>query len=389
MAGCLARLHCPLSAPIYFMKPDHCSFSALYCVKSVGRFLYWSCFITVIVSCSVKLPPKFSEKTLPEVNYVVNNSCDYTLHMQNRQAVSSVLLRSAEGKTHVLPLRGDSVLRLKNQMARPAFMILTGDDTLTVLNRRLDFGKMVNFRDLGGLKTTEGRTVKWGKIFRSDNLSTLKTREFERFNDLNIKTVYDLRTDHEIKGKEDHLPTGVQYVHSPTVKDNEGQIAQLRARVIKGEISEEQATYQTIGFYHDAAAVNMGSLTGIIQQIINSDEPVLYHCSAGKDRTGIVSALILSILRVDRAMIMKEYLMSNYYRRAKTEKMMGKARLARIIKPKLDLKAIRVFMTVDERFLNAFFEVIDNEYGGMDKFIRNQLGIDDDARKQIIEKLTY
>jgi protein-tyrosine phosphatase len=86
---------------------------------------------------------------------------------------------------------------------------------------------------------------------------------------------------------------------------------------------------------------------------------------------------------------MKEYLMSNYYRRAKTEKMMGKARLARIIKPKLDLKAIRVFMTVDERFLNAFFEVIDNEYGGMDKFIRNQLGIDDDARKQIIEKLTY
>ena len=159
--------------------------------------------------------------------------------------------------------------------------------------------------------------------------------------------------------------------------------------MINGEITDKQATEQTVKFYEDAVTVNVKSLSEIIRQITDSNEPVLYHCSAGKDRTGIVSALILSILKVDRKTIIDEYMLSNYYRKAKTEKMLGKAKLAKIIKPKMDLKAIEVFMTVDEKFINATFNAIDKEYGGIDKFIQNQLGIDQQARKQIVARLTY
>jgi protein-tyrosine phosphatase len=256
-------------------------------------------------------------------------------------------------------------------------------------SRHIDFDRIVNFRDIGGLKTRDGKTVKWGRIYRSDNLSELKSKEFDEFEKMHIKTVYDLRTDHEIASKEDHLPPDVKYLHTPTVLDNEGEIAKLRAKVIGGEISEKQAAEQTVKFYEDAVTVNVGSMRDIIQQITASDEPVLYHCSAGKDRTGIVSALILSILNVDRETIVNEYLMSNYYRKAKTEKMLGKARLAKIIKPKMDLKAIEVFMTVDKSFIEATFNSIDKEYGGIDLFIQNQLGIDREKRAEIVRRFTY
>jgi protein-tyrosine phosphatase len=344
----------------------------------------------LIFSCTAKLSPESTRKTLIEPVYVENSGKKYTLHLSNPEAISEVqFYTNPESKTKLPRKLSDSVFTFKNPPSRLYVDLVAGKETVLVTNRQFDFEKIVNFRDLGGIKTMDGRTVKWGKIFRSDNLSKLKTSEFEKFNDLNIKSVVDLRTDHEIKGKEDHLPPGVKYAHSPTVKDNEGELALLRKKVINGEISEQQAIDKTIGFYHDAVTVNLASLPGIIGQIAASSDPVLYHCSAGKDRTGIVSALILSILNVDRETIMQEYLMSNYYRKRKTEKMLGKAKLGKIIKPKLDLKAIEVFMSVDKAFLNAFFEVVDKEYGGTDAFIQNQLGIGKEERQRIISRLTY
>ncbi|MCE7040267.1 tyrosine-protein phosphatase [Dyadobacter sp. CY312] len=359
-------------------------------IDSNRGIVYVGILAFLISSCSAKLSPESTKKTLREPVYVENSGKQYTLHVSNPKAVSEIqFYTNPQSKIKLPRSLSDSVFTFKNPPSRLYVDLLSGNDTLLVTNRQVDFKKIVNFRDLGGIKTMDGRTVKWGKIFRSDNLSKLKTSEFEKFNNLNIKSVIDLRTDHEIKGKEDHLPLGVKYAHMPTVKDNEGEIALLRKKVINGEISEQQAIDKTVGFYHDAGTVNLSSLPGIIGQITTSPDAVLYHCSAGKDRTGIVSALILSILNVDRATIMQEYLMSNYYRRQKTEKLLGKAKLGRIIKPKLDLKAIEVFMSVDKAFLNAFFEVVDKEYGGTDTFVQNQLGIGKEERQRIISRLTY
>jgi protein-tyrosine phosphatase len=273
---------------------------------------------------------------------------------------------------------------------KSAYANLSKEGDASLLEKRhLEFEGTVNFRDLGGVKTTEGRTVKLGKIYRSDHLAGLETREFDKFNALQIGTVYDLRTNHEIKNKEDHLPQHVKYLHTPTVEDNEGEIVKLRDKVINGEISEKQAVEETVRFYEDAVTVHAGSLKTIIQDITASEEPVLYHCSAGKDRTGIVSALILSILRVDRQTIVNEYMLSNYYRKDKAEKTLGKAKLGKIIKRKMDLKAVEVFTTVDESFINATFNAIDKTYGGIEPFIQNQLGIDPATRQRLIDKLTY
>lgn len=354
-------------------------------------FVSISGFVFLLGSCTVKLSDQYYQKSLRENNYVENKGSDYKFHLTDKPDDAKVLVSESAGLPPLpVPAAGkDEVIELDNRKSRPYFEVVSGGDTSIISNRRVDFKKAVNFRDIGGLKTMDEKTVRWGKVFRSDNLSKIKSREFDKFNDLHIKTVYDLRTNHEIEGKEDHLPAGVQYVHAPTVADNEGQIAQLRAKVIGGQINEEEARAQTLSFYKETVTVNLASLKPTLLRIVNSNEPVLYHCSAGKDRTGVVSALFLSILRVDRETIVKEYLMSNYYRRVKTEKLLGKAKLAKVIKPKMDLKAIEVFMTVDESYIRAVFDVIDKEYGGIDKFIQNQLGIDDASREGIVKRFAY
>ncbi len=267
-------------------------------------------------------------------------------------------------------------------------LLVHGGDSAAIAQRYLGLENTVNFRDLGGLKTKDGKTVRKGLIYRSDNLSKLESKQFGQFNALRIASVYDLRTDHEIEGKEDHLPAVVHYRHTPVVEDNAGEIKGLKKRVLNGEITEQQAKDMTARFYADAVTVHVGAVKAILNDITASDQPVLYHCSAGKDRTGIVSALILSILNVDRQLIVDDYMLSNYYRRNRAEKTLGKAKLGRIIKPKLNMDAVEVLSTVDERFIRATFNAIDSTYGGIDPFIENQLGIDRATRLKLVAKFT-
>lgn len=267
-------------------------------------------------------------------------------------------------------------------------LLVHGGDSAAVAQRYLGLENTVNFRDLGGLKTKDGKTVRKGLIYRSDNLSKLESKQFGQFNALRIASVYDLRTDHEIEGKEDHLPSNVRYRHTPVVEDNAGEIKGLKKRVLNGEITGQQAKDMTARFYADAVTVHVEAVKAILNDITASDQPVLYHCSAGKDRTGIVSALILSILNVDRQLIVDDYMLSNYYRRNRAERTLGKAKLGRIIKPKLNMDAIEVLSTVDERFIQATFNAIDSTYGGIDPFIENQLGIDHATRLKLVAKFT-
>lgn len=348
------------------------------------RFFFYIIGLSLAASCSPKLPEHFYTKSLQEDNYIENHKNKYTLHSNDDAArfetytLQDTLKKGVSSKEPVI----------KNKH-RPYITMIAGRDTTTLANRHIYFKKVVNFRDVGGLKTTQGKTVKWGKIYRSDNLSQLRASEFDKFNDLRIKTVFDLRTPQEIEGKEDNLPDNVTYVHAPSVLDHGDLLSGMRSKVLNGEVSNEQSAQYMADFYRSIVADNIPALKQLLQTLLSSDEPVLYHCSAGKDRTGITTALILSILKVDRQTIINEYLLSDYYRREKVEKMLTKAKIATVIKPHLGVCVIQNFMSVDERYLNEAFTYIDSNYGGMDAFIKNQLGISDTQREQIIEKLTY
>ncbi len=329
-----------------------------------------------MVSCSTQLPDRFYKPSLKEAAYVENYKDTYTVHLPDKE-------NPGEGDNP------DNVIVEKNAEARPLYTVYVGIDTLLISNRHIYFKNAVNFRDIGGIRTKDGNYVKWGKIFRSDNLSQLKNREFKKFNNLNIQTVYDLRTSGEVDGKEDNLPDNVKYVHAPLVKDSADVLKKIKGRVIKGAITEQQSLQFMNNLYGSIVDDNIPALRNMIHNVVKSESPVLYHCSAGKDRTGIITALVLSILNVDRDIIINEYLLSDYYRREKLEGILKLAKAAKVVRPKIDIGAIQNFMDVDEQFINTAFNIIDTKYGGIDSYIRNQLQITDEQRKMIIKKFTY
>lgn len=341
----------------------------------------------ILLSCGVKLPAYFREKALAEQIYVENRKDDYLLHTGKTSAFSKIRIQGEKEETDLKTQ--NNVVSVADRKDRPYFYFIQNQDTLIVANRQIYFKDVINFRDIGGLKTKAGRTIKWGKIFRSDNLSEMKTREFDKLNNLHIGTIFDLRTAGEIKGKEDHLPGNIAYVHAPTIQDNAELLTQLRHKVLNGTLSEAQSMDLTLQLYRDNVSKNLPQLRQLVNQILDSEEPVLYHCSAGKDRTGILTALILSILNVDREIILNEYMLSNHYRSAKIEKMLGQAKLLKVVKPHLNLAVIQNFMQVDKQYLNASFDLIDQQYGNIDGFIHDALGINEQKRSMIIQKLTY
>ena len=353
------------------------------------RLLHLLLFSVLAASCSTTLPDHFYKKSLNESNYVTNYKSDYVLHINNASTVIVNKQDASNPARFDVKIRSsDSLVTLKQQANRPLFTVITSNDTTLITNRHIYFKKEVNFRDIGGLKTTDGKQVKWGMIFRSDNLSKLRRNEFAKFKSLGIQTVIDLRTITEIKGNEDNLPTDVKYMHLSTVADGGDLIATMRKKVLNGEISEAEAQQLMLNLYYDIID-NKEALRKTILEVLNSNAPIVYHCSAGKDRTGVITALILSILNVDRDTIIKEYLLSNYYRRIKLEKIEAKVKLAKIIKPGLNTKVVETFMSVDDQYINAVFNSIDVKYGGIDAFIKNELNISDAQRAYFIKKFTY
>ncbi|MFM2325993.1 MAG: hypothetical protein RIR31_195, partial [Bacteroidota bacterium] len=116
----------------------------------------------------------------------------------------------------------------------------------------------------------------------------------------------------------------------------------------------------------------------------NSDSAVLFHCTAGKDRTGICTALILYALNVDENIIMQDYLASNYYRQADNERM--KKMLVDTYHMKEEV--VEGMMSVKESYLQSTFDAIKNKYGSINNFLKTEMGLTPKKHKMLKKKFT-
>ncbi|MGE8537316.1 tyrosine-protein phosphatase [Chryseobacterium sp. D764] len=249
--------------------------------------------------------------------------------------------------------------------------------------------KVTNFRTVGNIKNVDGRTLKEGKFYRSAHLHKLKKKSFDDFEKLGIKEIIDLRNSKEIAEKPDWLPSGIVYKKYSAFEDEGDQLAQARKLVLKGKVNASDADKRMIDFYREYVTENPETIKKIITEILESEDPVLYHCTAGKDRTGITTALILTILRFDKETIYNEYLLSNNYRKEMVEKRLRLANRLHFIYPKMDLQVLENLSWVEKRYLDAAFGEIDKKYGSIDVYIQQVLGISDAKRTEYIQKFTY
>lgn len=253
----------------------------------------------------------------------------------------------------------------------------------------MNIEKVYNFRSVGNIKNTEGRTLKEGKLYRSGHLSKLENRYFETLENLGIKEIIDLRNSEEIARKPDHIPDRLIYRNESAFEDEGDQLDQARKLVLKGKVSGADAEKRMLDFYRNYVTEHPEVIRKIVTEILESDTPVLYHCTAGKDRTGVITALILTVLRFDKETIVNDYLLSNNYR----EKLVGqRLRLAgnlHFIYPKLDIRVLEKLSWVEKAYLEAAFNEISKKYGSTDRYIQEVLGISEGKREEYIRKFTY
>jgi protein-tyrosine phosphatase len=227
--------------------------------------------------------------------------------------------------------------------------------------RHFNLAGASNFRDLGGYPGKDGRAVRWRQIFRSNHLGHLTEADIGVLRSLGLKRAFDLR------GAEERAAAVCAFeaiaVHSlpiePTV------VAELQALLDAGSpLSSTEAADAMRNSYRSYVRQNTPRFRTLFTHLLEDHVPLVIHCTAGKDRTGFASALILHALGVPDDLIAQDYLLTNrYYRRDPSTG--------------TDLpEEVRLVLTsVEASFLAASFDVIRADYGDLQGYFREGLGV--------------
>ena len=222
---------------------------------------------------------------------------------------------------------------------------------------KLPMNGAYNMRDLGGYANAFGKTVKYGKLFRSDDLTALTSEDLDYLSRLPLRMVIDFRSKQETTSSIDRLPQTVsKRIELPIAA---GDISTLNFTNVASPEEFMKSMYANVIRNYQPMLVSFFELL-----LDKKETPLLFHCTAGKDRTGIAAALFLSAMMVDREMIMKDYMLSAEFLKDK---------YAAIVKRYPELE---VMLTVKEEYLLEAFKVIDEEYEGIENYLVNHLNVD-------------
>ncbi|MDJ0788769.1 MAG: tyrosine-protein phosphatase [Myxococcota bacterium] len=180
-----------------------------------------------------------------------------------------------------------------------------------VAERRLQIDGAPNFRDLGGYETQDGRRVAWGHVYRSGSLAELTPEGVRRVADLGIALVCDFRTDAEAEAEPSVLSEATEVLRLPIIAP-EVEPARIRKRFEEGDFAGLDAAFMQRAYVNmlESHAESFGEA---LRRVARAEAPTLVHCTAGKDRTGLASALLLSVLGVSDATVLADYALSEVY----------------------------------------------------------------------------
>jgi len=241
----------------------------------------------------------------------------------------------------------------------------------------------MNFRDLGGYRTTDGRTVKSGVVYRSAELSHITPEGFEQLKSLGIRSNVDLRSTDERKAQPIQWPAAMGVTVHQT--DYPMDMAPFMALFSKGTATAEETRALMTSFYRDVPFSFAPQYATLVRQVLDDGAPVVFNCSAGKDRTGVAAALILTLVGVPRETVTQDYLLSNTYYRPLANP--GAEDPATGMLRRLHPDVLQALMGVDARYLDAVFAAIEAREGGWKRYVEEDLGLSPTDLAQLKAKL--
>ena len=235
--------------------------------------------------------------------------------------------------------------------------------------RKVNLQGAANFRDLGGYATKDGHYVKWDKIYRSADMSKLTDADLVELGKRKITYDVDLRGIQESKQAPDKLNPNTDYILSPAGSDslNNGLMKSLAQSKGNGADSMMVSYYSNTRYLKDRYKPLFDKLLGL-----PADQSLVFHCTAGKDRTGMGAALLLYSLGVPYPTIVADYEASNYYRKDANKQMEGMImQMMHVDKTTAD-----AILGVKKKYLDATFAAITKQYGSVDNFLKTEIGLD-------------
>lgn len=183
--------------------------------------------------------------------------------------------------------------------------------------KRFRFGSAINFRDMGGFYAADDKIVRWNSLYRSDNFLGTSRKEWETMKENGIRVIMDLRSYEEVDKFPDHCPSDFEYIHCPLVEENLS-FDNIASPAMQAFALGVEEGYRNIVRSHGE------NLAKIINNISDNMKKggVVFHCTSGKDRTGIVASVIYYILGVDIEDIIADYQTSYTYNKRMSDKFM-------------------------------------------------------------------
>ena len=297
----------------------------------------------------------------------------------------------------------ESLLYAKYDSLLDVKEMLMIQDGLIKEPRRIPLEQLCNTRDLGGYRTKDGRVIRPRKLIRSGMLAEATEADKEiLLQEYELTTIIDFRTNAEQKMKPDPKLAGITYVSHPILEEETMGITRE-----KEAESGNDMIHNVISTLHDNGGTPLAYMQNMYKNLITNpfsreryarffdillaqkEGAVLWHCTAGKDRVGVATILLLSALDIPREQILADYVKINEFGKEDVENLM------RAVTAGMDMSAregrataaaVKLLFTVDRAYAETVFAVMEEECGSVDAFLEEKMGLTQEKRVALKEK---
>lgn len=360
------------------------------------RLLWFSAALALLASACVGNRPRWEELTPAARPEVVRVGDLLRVRWPASFALGGVSIYASESPTnfdheepvaHTIPLSTAATISGLDPNRRYYFELVpdSGDPSRVVAERKLPLSAD-NFRDIGGYSTDSGDNVRWGLLYRSNNLAGLSPDDLRYLGRLRVRLVCDFRSEPE-RTRDPNRKPGEADTEELAIQAEGLDPAALQERIRTG-VSADELEQVMITAYRSFVTHHSDQWATMFERILQPGNlPTIVHCTAGKDRTGFASAMVLMALGVPEKTVFEDYMATNRYRA-------GYGRWLKRVVPIYSLLRTRghdlePLLEARRPYLRASFDAIEEHYGTVDAYLEQRLGVSPEEREQLRQTFLY